>query len=90
MLNKIFQSRFTPFIIVSAFFAVIILYEFLIAKGGPQGWGYMAAYAMSVCVVVMMIIDMLLWHFIKPENKKWVWLGELLAIIGFILYVRLS
>lgn len=90
MLNKIFQSRFTPFIVVSALFALYIGYEFFIDKGGSGGWGYAAAFVLSICVVVMMVIDMFCWYLVSRENKKWVWLGELAAIILFILYVKFS
>lgn len=90
MIQKILNSRFTPFIILSGIFAILILYTLIIQEGGPEGWGYLASFYLGILIVIMMIADMLLWKFIKPENKKWVWIGELVSIILVVLYVRFS
>lgn len=94
MLNKIFQSRFTPFIIISAILVIAVIFIFInerkFGNEPHDDWGSLALFISCILITIMMVIDMLLWHFIKPAYKKWVWLGELAAITGFILYVRFS
>jgi len=88
MLNKILNSRFTPFILLSGLFAVYVLLIFLSSGNDPQGWGSIIAFMFGVAIVVMMVIDMLLWRFVKPGKRKWIWIGEFLAAVAYFIFLK--
>ncbi|NDA64721.1 MAG: hypothetical protein EBX50_22240, partial [Chitinophagia bacterium] len=68
----------------------MVLYFLLSSQDDPKGWGSLFAFMFGVAIVVMMLIDMLLWRFVKPENRKWIWIVEFIAVVAFFIFLKFS
>ena len=88
MIKKWFQNT-TPFVILSVFAAIIILYEIVFEGAGFAEWRVPVIFKLLIFLAVIIIIDVILKFYIKCSNA-WIWFIELFSCLGFIYYWIIS
>jgi hypothetical protein len=86
MFKKRFKRK-TPFLLIAAMGAIVLLYEVIIERGGPDGWRYPLLLKFFGYWISVLLMDVLLKHWIK--NKTYlIWLVEcFLLLVIFYLWI---
>jgi hypothetical protein len=77
---KKWYSRTTPFVLLALSGAIVLLYEVIVERGGPEGWRYPLLTKLFGYLVVIVLIDIALKIFIRMRTYV-IWLIELLLLL---------
>lgn len=76
--------RTSPFLILSFCTAFILLYQLIFERGGPDEWRHPLLLTLLFFLILIVVSDLVLKHFIKKNS--WLWVIELFMCLGFIYY----
>jgi hypothetical protein len=77
-------GRLSPFVILSVFTVFIILYQLIFAPAGVTEWRDQLLFRLLGFLVLIVVIDVSLKHFIK--KTLFIWLAEIFVSLAFVYY----
>jgi len=78
-------KNLTPFILVCVVVVIGAIYFLFTQHSAPEGMGLMFTGSILMLIAVMLVIDIILKRIIKLKTL-WVWVAELVLILGLIYY----